>query len=125
MGIFADIVDQYVISHSAKNASAVAALFAADAVAWDPIDSDPHVGAEAIRSFFQGNYDMASEFTLTLTGPVRETAHAAAFPMIVTTVVGDTRYELDVIDVMEFDENNLISSMKAYWNFEAVRAQPA
>ena len=80
------------------------------------LDDDPHVGAEGIRAFFTGTHDMVDSLTLTGTGPIRCAGNFAAFPMTVLSVMGDFRLELDVIDVMTFDDDGKICEMKAYWN---------
>ena len=114
-------VEAYVTRHSAGDVDGIVELFAADAKAWDPVDSDPHVGADGIRAFFAGTHEMVDRMTLTLTGPVRCAGSFAAFPMMVTTKMGDMTLELDIIDVMTFDDDGKISEMKAYWNMADAR----
>ena len=109
-------VQSYVERHSAGDVDGVVALFSDDAVAYDPVDADPHVGAEGIRAFFAGTHAMADSLTLTLTGPIRCAGEFAAFPMTARTVIGDLDLEIDIIDVMTFDAAGRISEMKAYWN---------
>ena len=115
------IVEQYTTLHSARETDRLAALFADDAVAYDPVDAAPHVGRDAIRAFFAGTHDNVDGFTLELTGPVRVAANFAAFPMMVTTVMGDTTMQLDIIDVFTFDDDAKITEMKAYWSMEDAR----
>lgn len=114
-------IDRYVTSHSAGDIDGIVALFADDASAWDPAGSDPHVGADAIRAFFTGTHEMADRLTLTLTGPVRCSGNFAAFPMTATTEIGDMRMEIDIIDVMTFDDEGKIVEMTAYWDMEDAR----
>ena len=114
-------VQQYVERHSAGDVNGVVALFAEDASAYDPVDADPHVGSAAIREFFSGTHAMADSLTLTLTGPVRCAGDFAAFPMTARTVIGDFRLELDIIDVMTFGPDGLITEMRAYWNMADAR----
>lgn len=63
-------VEAYLARHSAGDVDGIVELFAADATAWDPVDADPHVGAEAVRAFFTGTHEMVDQLTLTLTGPI-------------------------------------------------------
>jgi steroid delta-isomerase len=114
-------VENYLARHGAGDVDGIMALFAEDAVAWDPVDGEPHVGAEAVRAFFTSTHDMVDRLTLTLEGPIRCAGSWAAFPMTVDSKVGDTRVELDVIDVLTFDDAGLISEMKAYWNMADAR----
>lgn len=115
-------VSAYVQRHSAGDVDGIVALFAENATAWDPVDSPPHVGSAAVRAFFAGTHEMVDSLTLTLTGPVRCSGNFAAFPMTALSVMGDFKLEIDIIDVMTFDEAGLISEMKAYWNMADARA---
>ena len=114
-------VESYLSRHSAGDVDGVVALFAENATAWDPVDSDPHVGAEAVRAFFAGTHDMVDSLTLTSTGPIRCAGNFAAFPMTARSVMGDFVLDIDIIDVMTFDDDGLISEMKAYWNMADAR----
>lgn len=115
-------VAAYVQRHTAGDVDGVVALFADNATVWDPVDSEPHVGGDAVRGFFAGTHDMVDSLTLTPTGPVRCAGDYAAFPMMALSVMGDFRLEIDIIDVMTFDSDGLITEMKAYWNMADARA---
>lgn len=114
-------VEAYLARHSAGDVDGIVELFAADATAWDPVDADPHVGAEAVRAFFTGTHEMVDRLTLTLTGPIRCAGNFAAFPMTVQTKMGDMTLEIDIIDVMTFDADGKFSEMRAYWNMDEAR----
>lgn len=114
-------VEAYLARHTAGDVDGIVALFADDARVWDPVDSEPHVGAEAVRAFFAGTHEMVESITLVATGPVRCAGDFAAFPMTAHSVVGDFSIELDIIDVMTFDEDGKISEMKAYWSMADAR----
>lgn len=114
-------IEAYVTRHSAGDIDGIVELFAADAKAWDPVDSDPHVGTEAVRAFFTGTHEMVDKLTLTLTGPIRCAGDFAAFPMTVRTKMGDMTLEIDIIDVMTFDADGKFSEMRAYWSMDDAR----
>ncbi|HPB44941.1 MAG: nuclear transport factor 2 family protein [Microthrixaceae bacterium] len=114
-------VEAYTRLHSARDLDALVDLFAEDAVAYDPVDADPHVGKAAIREFFSGTHQMADEFKLELTGPVRAVADFAAFPMTVTTKIGEMSMQLDIIDVFTFNDAGKVVEMKAYWSMDDAR----
>lgn len=114
-------VESYVSRHSAGDIDGIVELFAADAKAWDPVDAAPHVGTEAVRAFFSGTHEMVDSLTLSLTGPIRCCGDFAAFPMTVRTVMGDMTLEIDIIDVMTFDDDGRFSEMKAYWSMDDAR----
>jgi steroid delta-isomerase len=114
-------VERYLDRHSAGDVEGIMELFAADAVAWDPVDADPHVGADAVRGFFTSTHEMVDRLTLTLAGPIRCAGRWAAFPMTVHSEMGGSTVDIDVIDVMTFDEDGRISEMKAYWDMADAR----
>ena len=109
-------VDAYLAAHTAGDVDAICALFSDDAKAWDPVDSPPHEGAEGIRAFFTGTHEMMDRLELVRTGPVRCAGPYAAFPMTARSHLGDLHLEIDIIDVMTFDEAGKICEMKAYWD---------
>ncbi len=114
-------IGNYVSRHSAGDVEGVVALFSPDARAWDPVDADPHVGSDGLRAFFGGTHEMVDSLTLSLTGPIRCAGDHAACPLMVHTVMGDSWIEIDIIDVMTFDDDGLIREMRAYWNFADAR----
>ena len=107
---------RYVHLFNAADADGVAGLYAENATVEDPIGSTPHDGREAIRAFYAGTMGPAK---LELTGPVRVAGHEAAFPMCAT--VGEGAAFIDIIDVMVFDDDGLVSKMRAYWSQDAIR----
>jgi steroid delta-isomerase len=114
-------VEAYTACHSAGDVDGIMALFSENAIAHDPIGSPPHVGYEGVRAFFAATHDMVDSLTLTLTGPIRCAGEFAAFPMTARSVIGGSALEIDIIDVMTFDEDGKISEMKAYWNMGDAR----
>ena len=87
--------------------------FAADATLEDPVGSEVRHGHDGIGDF----YDMTAELTggeavMEGSGPIRVAGSEAAFPFTITTPAG----VLPVIDVMTFDDDGQITSMRAYWD---------
>ena len=114
-------VERYVACHAAGDVDGIMALFADNATVWDPVGSDPHSGRDAVRAFFQGTHDMVDRLDMELTGPIRATADFAAFPMTATSHIGDFHLEIDIIDVMTFDDDAKIVEMRAYWDMKDAR----
>lgn len=109
-------VERYVESHTAGDVEGIVACFAAGARVEDPVGSEPHVGTDALRTFFATVHSMADSLELRLTGPIRVAADQAAFPMQAISRIGDTTMEIDIIDVMSFDDAGLVTDMRAYWS---------
>jgi steroid delta-isomerase len=85
------------------------------------VGTDPHVGTDGLRAFFEGTHAMADSLELQLTGPVRVAAGWAAFPMQAISHIGGNGLVVDIIDVMRFDEDGRIAEMTAYWSFDDTR----
>jgi steroid delta-isomerase len=111
-------VERYVERHTAGDIDGILGCFTADASAEDPIGSAPHVGTDALRAFFEGTHSLADKLELKITGLIRIAGDFAAFPMQAISTIGDMTLVVEIIDVMTFDEQGLISDMKAYWAME-------
>lgn len=106
-------VENYVRLVGSGSADDVVALFAADAVLEDPVGTDPRVGHEAIREFYQviENLDRSTELVT-----LRVAGQGAAFVFTLVTAMGEQKVDLSPIDVMTFDDDAKITSMRAYWS---------
>jgi steroid delta-isomerase len=111
-------LDRYVDRHTAGDIDGILTCFAADATAEDPVGTDAHVGTDALRAFFEGTHALCDRLELELTGPVRVALPWAAVPMRAISHIGADALVVDIIDVMTFDDDGLITEMKAYWSFD-------
>ncbi|NLT31297.1 MAG: SnoaL-like domain-containing protein [Propionibacterium sp.] len=93
----------------------IVALFAEDCTVADPADGDVLRGHDQIRPFFTNN--AAMDHTIELVA-VRVAGNTAAAHFTVRTKAGEQTYLSAPIDLFEFDDDNLITSMKAYWGPE-------
>ncbi|MFF2084230.1 nuclear transport factor 2 family protein [Nocardia sp. NPDC058176] len=108
-----ETVRRYVEAVGNGTAADIVALYREDATVEDPVGSEPHVGHAAIRKFYDviEPLERSSElFTVRVAGD------SAAFSFRIVTRFGDNSFTLDPIDVMTFDENGLITSMRAFWS---------
>lgn len=107
---------RYVELVDAGDIDAIVALYATDAVVEDPVGKPAYVGIAAIARFYReglGQTDAAA----SLTGPVRATLNGCgAMAFRVDLNWGGQPCSIQVIDVMEFDAEGKIRSMKAYWS---------
>lgn len=110
-----DTMALYLEKVDAGDVDAIVALFAPDAVVEDPVGAAPHQGAQAIDRFYRQGLG-AMNVNATLTGPVRVTGNGCgAMPFRIDIMGGASPGSIEVIDVMEFNDDGLICSMKAYW----------
>jgi steroid delta-isomerase len=116
---------RYVELVDAGDIDAILALYAQDAVVEDPVGQTPLTGLEAIERFYRDGLGMM-KVSATLTGPVRATLNGCgAMPFRVDMEWGGQPCSLHVIDVMEFDADGKIRSMKAFWSEVNVTARGA
>jgi steroid delta-isomerase len=114
-------ITSYIERFSAADRAGWLALFADGATLEDPVGSEVRSGTVAIGEFWDLVRSMTPDITLASTGPVRVAGHEAAFPMVMTTQLGDTAMALDIIDVMTFDDDAKIASMRAFWDMADMR----
>jgi steroid delta-isomerase len=107
--------EQYVSRLSAGDGDGVAALFADDAWIEDPLGSERKQGKQAIVEFYRGAIERAHP-QVELTGPVRTTnLPEAAAPLRSRSFFGGRHTVIDIIDIFTFDDDGLITSMRAYF----------
>lgn len=114
-------IETYTERFSASDKEGWLALFAPDATVEDPVGTDVRHGVGEIGEFWDFVRSMTPEITLTRTGPTRVAGHEAAFPMQMVSMMGDAAMALDIIDVMTFDDEARITSMRAFWDFADLR----
>jgi steroid delta-isomerase len=75
-------------------------------------------GREALHGFYAAT---SPNLQVELTGPVRVAGKECAAPMLAELTVSDKKLYIDVIDVMTFNDDGKITSMRAYWNPQEMR----
>ncbi|WP_415764609.1 steroid Delta-isomerase [Pseudomonas sp. ZB1P45] len=114
---------RYVELVDAGDIDGIIALYSEDAVVEDPVGQPPLQGVVDIERFYREGLG-ASKVSATLTGPVRATLNGCgAMPFRVDMEWAGQPCSLHVIDVMEFDADGKIRSMKAYWSEVNLTAQ--
>ncbi|NDZ95949.1 steroid delta-isomerase [Streptomyces sp. SID6673] len=105
-------VMQYLSAIGNGTAADVAALYAEDATLEDPAGSEVRTGRAAIEEFYGAlsGADCDAEL-LTL----RVSGRTAAFHFRVTTRTPDQIIVVEPIDIMSFDDDAQITSMRAIW----------
>ena len=110
----------YVDNITASDLEGIIALFADDAVVEDPIGSDPVKGHAALREFYQVACDGVAK--MELEGNVRVREKWGACAMIAYPKGAEDSLAMETLDVMEFNEQGKIVSMKAYWGDSNMRS---
>ncbi|MFZ2173127.1 MAG: nuclear transport factor 2 family protein [Rhodococcus sp. (in: high G+C Gram-positive bacteria)] len=108
-------VERYVEAVATGTVDDVLALYADGATVEDPVGTEPRTTVESLREFY-GVIE-----PLKQTGELRTlkiAGHSAAFHFSLVTDLGEQSLEIAPIDVMTFDDDAKITSMKAFWSQE-------
>jgi steroid delta-isomerase len=118
------IMQRYLERVAQHNAEGVVELFSDDISVEDPVGgpAGSHViGRDAVLTFFRTGF-ARSRPRPELTGAIRTTCgDEAAMPFLLRLELRGEAMEVDVIDVMTFDTNGKISSLRAIWDPDELR----
>jgi steroid delta-isomerase len=109
-----DAVNRYLELVATGTADEIASLYAEDATVEDPVGGgEVHIGRQAIHGFYKNieNIPRATELH-----SLRVAGHEAAFMFTITVGGEGGKMRIEPIDVMVFNSEGKISSMKAYWS---------
>ena len=110
------VVDAYCAAFTNGDRAAYVGLFADGAWIEDPVGTPRLEGHDGIGGFFDHSSGLADSIELRLTGPVRVAAGECAFPMQIRPTIAGTTYVMPCIDVMTFDDDGKITTMRAFWD---------
>jgi len=116
------VAEAYVAVSNENDKPGVLALFAPDAVWFDPVGQPPHVGHDGIGEFFDQTRAMADRIEMKLLDVVVCGSEAAMVLEIHATIAGSTMI-MDCIETVEVDDDAKISGMKAYWDMTRARTR--
>ncbi|WP_395690993.1 nuclear transport factor 2 family protein [Nocardioides sp.] len=112
------VVERYLDLVATGTADEIVALFADDATLEDPVGTPARQGAAALREFYAALEPLRAETRLV---ELRALEGSAAFHFEVTTYVDDATVTVSPIEVMTFDDEGRITSMRAWWGDEDMR----
>lgn len=105
------VVENYIKSLNTSDIAIIKAMYAENATVEDPVGTPVKEGHAAVVNFYaEGAFK--GEISAELTGPVRVAGDSAAFEFTVYF----NGMKMEVIDVFEFNKENKVVSMKAYWS---------
>ena len=108
-----EAVQTYLASLEKGDLEGLMSLFADDCWIEDPVGSERKVGRDAVRSFYAAAIEM--NLTMTLESEIRIAGNEAAFPFRLVAETPSGRLVVRPIDVMTFDDDGRITSMRAYF----------
>jgi steroid delta-isomerase len=107
-----DVIERYVQLVATGTADEIVALYADGATVEDPVGSEPLTTRDQLHAFYTNLEGLEQEARVV---HARVCAGQAAFLFELRTKVGESLYELSPIDVMTFDDDARITSMRAFW----------
>ncbi len=109
-----EVATEYVrLAGGGGTADDILALYAPDATVEDPVGTPVRRGHDAIREFYATLDGLDREARMVA---LRVAGGEAVFHFELVTTVGDARYTVAPFDAMTFDDDGLITSMRAYWS---------
>lgn len=116
------VLTKYVERVNAGDVEGVISLYADDATIEDPLGSPVRAGRAAITELYRNAVATSVRLTI-LAGPFGSFANAAAMAAEVRVdIPGQGPTRIPLVEVMTFDEQCRIVSMKAYWGSEDMTA---
>ncbi|NKR66297.1 steroid delta-isomerase [Rhodococcus hoagii] len=108
-------VESYIKAVATGTADDVLALYAEGATVEDPVGTPVRTTRESIHEFYAiiEPFDQEAELVT-----LRIAANTAAFHFRLVTKMGDQTIGIAPIDIMEFDDDGKILSMRAVWGQE-------
>lgn len=110
-----ETIAAYVDAVATGTVDDILALYAPGATVEDPVGSEVRSTEESLREFY-GVVAPMKQVGEVLT--VRIAENNAAFHFSLVTEVEDQKFEISPIDVMTFDDDGKIASMRAFWGPE-------
>ncbi len=114
------VAEAYIAASNANDKAAVLALFAPDAVWFDPVGQPPHVGHEGVGEFFDQTRTLADRIEMKLNNVI-VCGTEAAMLLEITAVIGDGGMVMDCVETLEVDDAGKIAGMKAFWDMSRAR----
>jgi steroid delta-isomerase len=108
----ADTVNRYVELLGRGSADELTALYTSDATVEDPVGTGVRHGHDEIRDLYRRVEKQDRTVELL---SMHVNGNEAAFLARLTVIAGDAATRIDGIDVMTFDEQARITSMRAFW----------
>lgn len=107
-------VTRYLETVAVGSAEDLADFYADDATLEDPVGGEVHIGRQAIRGFYAAVQNMKRECELV---SLRVSGREAAFQFKLTLRAPDGHgMVIEPIEVMAFDDDGKVTSMRAYWS---------
>ena len=113
-------LQDYVDAFNTNDLERLMALFADEAKVEDPVGKPPKIGRQEIEDFYRESMSGEAQLEL-LAAPRGSFGNAASITFAVHAETDGRSMRIDVTDVMTFDENGKIVTMRAFWGPDDMR----
>jgi steroid Delta-isomerase len=114
-------IDNYLAAFTANDRDGWLDCFADDAWIEDPVGTPRRVGREAIGAFWDETHTVADSIELRSLGITTIVDSEAAFTMQARPKLGGETYAIDIIDLMTFNDDAKVTTMRAFFDPAAMR----
>jgi steroid Delta-isomerase len=114
-------IDSYLAAFTANDRAGWLECFTEDAWIEDPVGTSRRTGRDAIGAFWDEAHAVPDTIELRSSGLTTIIGSEAAFTMQARPSLGGEVYVIDIIDLMTFDDDAKITTMRAFFDPEAMR----
>lgn len=108
-------VDAYVDAYGRNDKAAFLALWAPGGVLEDPVGTPSHSGPDALGAFWDSARELADRIVLKPQSVLIAGGEAAVI-IEINAHIGEGGLVMQAVDVMQFDDAGLLTSVRAYWD---------
>ena len=108
-------VNAYIDAYDRNDKAAFLSVWAPDGVLEDPVGTPVNVGTEAIGAFWDGARELADRIVLKPQHTLIAGGEAAVV-IEINAHIGDGGMVIQAVDIMQFDDAGLLTSVRAYWD---------
>ncbi len=113
-------VNAYIERSNENDKAAVVAMFAPDAMWYDPVGQPAHEGRTGVAEFWDQTRTMADRIEMKPRDVIVAGNEAALIMEIHATIGGNTMV-MDCVETFAVDDDGLFSLVKAYWDMGNAR----
>jgi steroid delta-isomerase len=110
----------YVDASNRNDKETVLAMFAPDAIWYDPVGAPPHEGRAGIAEFWDQTRKMADRIEM-LCDNVIACGNEAVMVFRIRAAIGQNTMEMDGVESFAFDDEGRFALVKAYWDMTRAR----
>ena len=121
--LFRKTIQSYTERFSANEREGWLDLFAADAWIEDPVGTPKRTGRDEIGAFWDETHTVPDSIELVPLGITTVIGNEGIFTMQARASLGGQIFVIDIIDLMTFDDDGRITTMRAFFDQSTMRPE--